>query len=207
METINQGAEVQTVDAPTPAVQDEIISMSKSDFEKQIQSISDSRVTSAIKTHEAKLTAKFMEKLEQEKAEAVKIATMSEKEKADHLAKQYAESLKQKEREITSREIKLKTTEYLAKNQIDLDVLDFVLAESEEETQGKLEKLTSIINRRIESEKTTWIKSNSDQSTKSEGLPSGTKKVEWKRSELASPEGRKSYNEAMKQGLNPKIIE
>lgn len=170
----SQGNTQQTPQTTT-VVEDEVVTLSKRELELRLNSEADKRVSQALKTHEQKLKEQFQETIRLEREEAEKLAKMKADEREQYERQKFEATLKEKERQLTDRELKLKTTEYLSKNNLPLDVMEFVIGNDESETQSKLEKLNVIINKKIEEEKAKWIQSNSDTGIKTSTTAVGKK--------------------------------
>lgn len=101
------------------------------EFKNYVQSFSDKRVTDALKKNDKKWKQEL--KTQEQKAK------MTEEE-----------LLAEREREINSREIKLKKVEYFNEKDYDLDLIDFINVNEEEEIEDKTEKLMTSINSVVE---------------------------------------------------------
>ena len=82
--------------------------------DKTYQSEFDKRVAKALETAKGKWESDHQAKLEEAKTEAEKMAAMNEKQKADYERDKQLKALEQREREITTRELKATAYETLA---------------------------------------------------------------------------------------------
>ncbi len=82
--------------------------------DKTYQSEFDKRVAKALDTAKGKWESEYNSKLEEAKTEAEKMAAMNEKQKADYERDKRMEALEQRERDITTRELKATAYETLA---------------------------------------------------------------------------------------------
>mgnify|MGYP002559914935 FL=1 len=82
--------------------------------DKTYQSEFDKRVAKALETAKGKWESDHQAKLEEAKTEAEKMAAMNEKQKADYERDKQLKALEQRERDITTRELKATAYETLA---------------------------------------------------------------------------------------------
>ena len=109
------------------------------ELKKLLQSEADKRVTSALQTAQQKWESEYSQKLEQEKQEAAKLAKMSEDEKRQALLQKQENDLKDKERALQQRELKLETIKILDGKKLPIDFADLLLAEDAEKTNSNVE--------------------------------------------------------------------
>lgn len=118
------------------------------DFQKYLQSFADKRVTSAIQKKEQE----YNERLENER----KQATMTNEE----LAEQKKQELEEREKQLQQYELKLKKIDYFKENNLDIGLVDYVSAESEEDIVEKSQNLINIINNLVEKQVKERLKDN-----------------------------------------------
>lgn len=129
LENTNTGAEMQDEQnsEPTP----------KTYTEAELQSIVDRRVTQALKTQERKQQDK--------EREATKLARMNEQEKYVYELEQREKKLAEKERALNLEMNKNQASKMLAERDIDLALVDFVVAEDADTMSENIKKLDKAI--------------------------------------------------------------
>lgn len=159
LENTTIGAEEQTTEQtaektsePTP----------KTYTEAELQSIVDRRVTQALKTQERK---------QQDRAkEAEKLARMNATEKYEYELEQREKAIAEKERALTLAENKNEASKILAEKDIDLALVDFVVAEDADTMNENIKKLDKAIkasvSKRLAGRAPTKAPENSDVITK-----------------------------------------
>jgi hypothetical protein len=121
-----QGSEIEL-----PKTQEEL--------EKLLQSEADKRVTGALKTAQEKWEADYEAKLETEKAEAEKLAKLSQAEKEKVLMEKQKNELSQKEKEIALREMKLESIKILNEQKLPIDFADLLTADDADTTKSNID--------------------------------------------------------------------
>ena len=94
--------------------------------DKTYQSEFDKRVAKALETAKGKWESDHQAKLEEAKTEAEKMAAMNEKQKADYERDKQLKALEQREREITTRELKATAYETLAEKGLPKELADIL---------------------------------------------------------------------------------
>lgn len=94
--------------------------------DKTYQSEFDKRVAKALETAKGKWETEHQAKLEAAKTEAEKMAAMNEKQKADYERDKQLKALEQREREITTRELKATAYETLAEKGLPKELADIL---------------------------------------------------------------------------------
>lgn len=94
--------------------------------DKTYQSEFDKRVAKALETAKSKWENEHQAKLEAAKTEAEKMAAMNEKQKADYERDKQLKALEQREREITTRELKATAYETLAEKGLPKELADIL---------------------------------------------------------------------------------
>lgn len=94
--------------------------------DKTYQSEFDKRVAKALETAKGKWESDHQAKLEEVKTEAEKMAAMNEKQKADYERDKQLEALEQRERDITTRELKATAYETLAEKGLPKELADIL---------------------------------------------------------------------------------
>lgn len=111
----------------------------KEEFLKMLQSESDKRVTGALATAKAKWEAEYNQKLEDEKAEAAKLAKMTEAEKKQHLLDKQTTELAEKEKAIAAREMKLTKIDIFAEKKLPIKLVDYVQGDTADEVKTNID--------------------------------------------------------------------
>lgn len=100
------------------------------EVQKLLQAESDKRVSQALETAK--------KKAEEEKQNALKeyerLANLSAEERANEERRKYESTLKEKEKELTKRELKLEAIKQMDSKNLPLDFIDVVLKDNAEET-------------------------------------------------------------------------
>ena len=94
--------------------------------DKAYQSEFDKRVAKALETAKGKWESDHQAKLEEAKTEAEKMAAMNEKQKADYERDKQLKALEQRERDITTRELKATAYETLAEKGLPKELADIL---------------------------------------------------------------------------------
>lgn len=94
--------------------------------DKTYQSEFDKRVAKALETAKGKWESDHQAKLEEAKTEAEKMAAMNEKQKADYERDKQLKALEQRERDITTRELKATAYETLAEKGLPKELADIL---------------------------------------------------------------------------------
>ena len=94
--------------------------------DKTYQSEFDKRVAKALETARGKWESDHQAKLEEAKTEAEKMAAMNEKQKADYERDKQLKALEQRERDITTRELKATAYETLAEKGLPKELADIL---------------------------------------------------------------------------------
>lgn len=129
LETTNTGAEQKSEPTPKTYTEEEVQAL--------LQKEGDRRVTEALKKAERK-------HLDKEK-EATKLARMNEQEKYEYELEQREKRIAEKERELTLAENKNIASKMLAERDIDLALVDFVVAEDADTMNDNIKRLDKAI--------------------------------------------------------------
>ena len=129
LETTNTGAEQTSEPTPKTYTQEEVDAM--------LQKEGDRRVTEALKKQERK-------QQDREK-EAAKLARMNATEKYEYELEQREKAIAEKERALTLAENKNEASRILAEKDIDLALVDFVVAEDADTMHENIKKIEKAI--------------------------------------------------------------
>jgi hypothetical protein len=113
---------------------DEKITMTKTEFEKHMQTEADKRVAQALKTHDEKRDIEFEKRLAKEKENAARLASMGEEERHKEEIARKEEEILQKGKEITRRELHLDAVEVMEKKELPVKFAKILLADTAADT-------------------------------------------------------------------------
>lgn len=119
---------------------DEPKAYTQEELDKLLQSEGDKRVSEALNTARAKWKAEYEEKLEKEKKEAERLASLSAKEKEEEILRQKERELADKEAAIKLRELQLDTINVLVEEKLPVGFADFLIKDDAETTKGNIKK-------------------------------------------------------------------
>lgn len=111
----------------------------KEELVKLLQSESDKRVTGALKTAQEKWEAEYKAKLETEKAEAEKLAKMTQAEKEKHLLEKQKLEIDEREKTIAARELKLAKIDIFSEKKLPIKLVDCITGNTAEEVKANIE--------------------------------------------------------------------
>lgn len=154
LENTNTGAEEQTSEPAKTYTQEEVDAL--------LQKEGDRRVTEALKKAERKQADRAKE--------AEKLARMNATEKYEYELEQREKAIAEKERALTLSENKNEASKILAEKDIDLALVDFVVAEDADTMNENIKKLDKAIkasvSKRLAGRAPTKAPENSDVITK-----------------------------------------
>ena len=129
----------------------EVLTLSKAELEKLLQSETDKRVTSALKTNQAKWQAEYDKRVKEERQEAEKLAKMSEEErrKAEDLKRE--QSLTERERALNRKEMELAATKILDEKKLPIRFATLLLGNDADETHANIEEFEKTWREVVES--------------------------------------------------------
>ena len=139
-------------------------------------------------------------KLKDTEIEKLKTSNMSEVELRKHQEKQ----LKERERELAQKELRLFATDYLKDNGVPLEFRDFVIADNEEQTKARILTLRETLQKAVELAVQDKFKSVGHDPGKSNTPPSAATVID--RNQLKSMSREEiqknlpAYMDAMKEG-------
>ncbi len=149
-----QGRNTPTDDTPTGENQtsNEVISLSKEEFDKKLQAEADRRVTEALKTAKAKWEKEYNERLKQEKEEAARMSQLSEKEKQEMLLKKREEELAKKERMLHIQSLKLESIKILEEKKLPTSFVDWLIGNDADETYQNIQTFEKAFQEAVQEE-------------------------------------------------------
>ena len=118
------------------------------EFQKYLQQHADQRVTSAIQKKEQE----YQSQLESER----KKASMTQEE----ISQQKQKELQEREEQLEKYELKLKKIDYFKENNIDITLVDYVDAQTEDEIKEKSDVLLKLIDNIVETQVKERLKTN-----------------------------------------------
>lgn len=125
----------------TQAQEQEVKSYSQEEVDKMLQSETDKRITSALATAKGKWEEEYSKKLEVEKSEAEKLATMSEGERLQAEFAKEKELFLQQKAEFDKAQIEMVALKELTAKQMPASFLQFVVDESAEKVSERINTL------------------------------------------------------------------
>lgn len=131
---------------------EEVLNLSKGEYEKQIQAESDKRVSQALKTAKSKWEHEYKEKLDKERADAERLAKLSAEEREKELLDRSRSELTEKEKILRKRELKLAAIDILTEEKLPVSFADQLLGEDADETHDRIKKFKKAWTDAIEEE-------------------------------------------------------
>lgn len=120
------------------------------ELQKLLQSEADKRVTQALKTAHEKWQQELVHKLEEEKKEAERLIRLASEQREREALESYRRELEEKERDLRKKDLELKAISLLVESGLPAEFKEFVLAENEETTLGRIEKLRRLWGTKLE---------------------------------------------------------
>ena len=153
------------------------------EFEKRLQSEVDKRITTA----QAKWESRQQQLIQQERADAEKLARLSAEEREKELLERTQKELSAKDKELTRREMKITAIDILSEKKLPVHFADMVIADSAEETNQRISKLEKSWRAAIDEEKKNILASKKPVNGKPETPKQDAN--DWIRS-MAKPKGK-----------------
>ena len=135
----DEGTEQTT--APIDGAKSEI----EAEIEKRVQSEVDKKLGQALKTREENLKRKF----EEEKAEAERLAKLSEKERQEAIDKKQREDFARERAEFESYKRELETVKILTERKIPIEFASYLMGSDMEQTQLNIDKFEGLLIKQI----------------------------------------------------------
>lgn len=129
--------------------------------DKTYQSEFDKRVAKALETAKGKWESEYNSKLEEAKTEAEKMAAMNEKQKADYEQDKRIKALEQREREITTRELKATAYETLAEKGLPKDLAEILNYTDEDQCKASIDAVEKAFKSSVEKTVNEKLRGNS----------------------------------------------
>lgn len=140
--------------------------------DKKYQSEFDKRVQKALETARGKWDTEYQSKIEQAKTEAEKIAKMNADQKAKYEEEKRVKDLEERERAITTRELKAQAQGILAEKKLPQDLVDILNYNNAEDCNKSIESLEKIWTKAQGSYK-ELIDKEVDNRIRGKGAPKG----------------------------------
>ena len=132
-----------TIDNVEEAVSDEVqnedIKMTKEEYEKALNSEADKRVSQALKTSQAKWESEFKEKLEIERAEAEKLAKLSESDKQKVIFERQQSELEESKKSFQNERLKFEAVKIMTDKQVPISFIDVLVSKDAETTYANID--------------------------------------------------------------------
>jgi len=132
--------------------EDEILTLSKAEYQKQLQAESDKRVRQAEKTFEKKYEDQLREKIEKEREDAERLARLTSDEREKELFERNKTLLEEKEKKLRQREMKLAAIDVLNDEGLPVTFADQLLGESVDDTHDRIQKFKKAWHEAIDTE-------------------------------------------------------
>lgn len=136
----------------------EQLTMTKAEYEKQLQAEADKRVAQAEKTFKNKYEKELKEKIEKERQDAERLAKLSSEERERELFERNKGLLEEKERVLRNREMKLAAIDVLSDEGLPVSFADQLLGESVDETHDRIQKFKKAWHDAVEDEVSKRLK-------------------------------------------------
>ena len=137
--------------------------------DKTYQSEFDKRLAKAIETAKGKWESVHQAKLEEAKTEAEKMAAMNEKQKADYERDKQIKALEQRERDITTRELKATAYETLAEKGLPKELAEILNYTDAESCTKSIESVGKAFNSAVVNAVNEKLKGTTQTPKKGEG--------------------------------------
>jgi serine phosphatase RsbU (regulator of sigma subunit) len=129
---------------------DEKIVLTKEELDKKLQAEADKRVTSALKTAQAKWEEDYEIRLQKEKAEAEKLAKLSDEEKRKVLDEKRERELAEREKSIYKKELEIAAIKILDGKKLPVKFAHLLLGDNADETHANIETFEKEYHEAIE---------------------------------------------------------
>lgn len=159
--------------AGTDESKEEVLTFTKAELEKLMQSEKDKAVTQGIKTAKSNWEKEYVQKLADEKANIERRAKLSTEERMKEEYEEKIARAEQREREAERDRLELKTVKELGKQGLDESFSSFLLGENEEKTLENISDFKSIFDKAVETAVNERLKGKSP--TASQGKSTLTK--------------------------------
>jgi hypothetical protein len=149
-----QGAEknleAQKNQHPNADKNNDQIVLTKEELDKKLQAEADKRVTSALKTAQAKWEEDYEIRLQKEKAEAEKLAKLSDEEKRKVLDEKRERELAEREKSIYKKELEIAAIKILDGKKLPVKFAHLLLGDNADETHSNIETFEKEYHEAIE---------------------------------------------------------
>lgn len=131
---MEENKEIAGATNPQEPKDTDVITLTRAELEKQKMSEADKRVEQALKTHDEKKQIEFEKRLDREKKDAARLASLSEEERhKEELAKKEREA-ESREKDLTRRELHLDAIKIVADREIPVKFAEMLLSDTAEGT-------------------------------------------------------------------------
>ena len=122
----------------------EDIKMTKEEYQQALNSEADKRVSQALKTSQAKWETEFKEKLELERAEAEKLAKLSESEKQKVIFERQQSELEESKQSFQNERLKFEAVKIMTDKQVPISFIDVLVSKDAETTYANIDNFKSL---------------------------------------------------------------
>jgi len=137
---------------------EDVLTLSKAEYEKQLQAEADKRVRQAEKTFEQKYEKELREKIQREREDAERLAKLTSDEREKELYERNKALLDEKERTLRQREMKLAAIDVLNEEDLPVSFADQLLGESVDDTHDRIKKFKKAWHEAIDKEVNARLK-------------------------------------------------
>ena len=129
----------------------EVLTMSKAELDRLLQVETDKRVTSALKTNQAKWQAESEKRIKEERQEAEKLARMSEEDRRKAEDAKREQNIAERERAVNRKELELAATKILDEKKLPIRFATLLLGNDADETHANIEEFEKTWKEVVES--------------------------------------------------------
>jgi len=138
--------------------QAEVLTFSKEEYEKKLQSEADKRVNQALSSAKQTWEKEVHEKILEERKEAERLAKLSEDDRKKELEDKQKNELSIREKTIARKEMKLEAINILSEKKLPIKFADMLIGETAEETQSRIKNFEKAYKDEIDAEVTVRLK-------------------------------------------------
>lgn len=115
-----------------------VLTLTEDEFNQRLQSETDKRVTEALKTSKQKWEKEVSEKIQKEREEAERLATMNEEERQKAIAAKREDELNKRESELRRKEMQLEAVKILDEKGLPVKFASTLIGQSADDTMTNI---------------------------------------------------------------------
>ena len=170
----NTTAPVAEGQTTTPSGEvEKTLTFKESELKALLQSETDRVATKAIQTSKAKWEKDYTERLEADKAEAVRLAKMDEATRTNEILKKVEQELADERHKNRMSEIERSAVDFMGENKIDVRLKKFVMAGDEESTVNNIKEMHTLIEEMVTQRVADKFKSSGSAVVQGANVPAG----------------------------------